>query len=442
MFDLTKEIKLSPALQKKYAISRSILHVVFVASAGFVAYSVLFPTIPLDFDMNNPNSSKNTLVSPRIEQTKTFPAKGIIGANEKFLFNANPIGQFSDADISFTLAKKGNNIEGATIKIQKSYQAFFFPSGNPIGFKDGSLLTTADGAYYLVSNGALRKFSNTNIILALGYPKNAFITVSNDDLKYNKIGEEIKDANAYPDNTIFVIDNNYYELQGGQLSQFVSARAFLSQFNSANAIAKNNDFLSSYQLSETSLGFADGTLASSADSVFILSEGKSFPIENADTFNAMGFDWNNVIPVTSDELSAYKQQKQFTHDQPHPNGTIFVDQKTSAYFMIKDGFKLPIPNETIMKTYSQQKPILVDSQSASVESSCELKKNLFSSNTFGCSANLQSLEKLIGNDYQVSATFPSATNLNSVNVTFSTPLTLNSLKGSLSKIKGRIIKGY
>lgn len=438
MFDLTKEIALQPALQKRYAFLRAGLHFVFLIAILFVLYRILFPIVPLDFSLATPNSTKNTLVSPRLSQTNEFPPKQLINSAETLVFNANPIGQFSKANIAFTLDKNSNNIKNSSLKIRKSYQAFFFPVGNAADFKNGTLVTTPDGSYYIVSDGAMRKFTNTDIILNLGYPKSAFVNITEDDLKLNKTGDEITDTNNYPNDTLFAIEDTYYQLKNQQLFPFVSTQAFLSQFDGIAAIAKNKDFLSRYPVSETYLGFADGTLVSSTDSVFILSEGKSYPIENDVTFLAMGFSWDNVLAITTNELGIYKKQKQFTRNDPHPNGTIFVDQKTNKYFIIKDKKRRPISSPALIKTYSKQKAILADSTAAEKESACILKKKIFSPNTYECSVSLEDLMPLVGNDYQISTTFSESAKLSSINTTFSTPLTFHSLKNSLSTIKTKL----
>ncbi|MDD5396429.1 MAG: hypothetical protein PHW24_00015 [Candidatus Moranbacteria bacterium] len=438
MFDLTKQIRLSTELQKKYQLARAVLHVVFVVSALFIAYRILFPIIPMDFSIANPSSNKNTLVFPRLGQAGEFPKKGLLPKGSSLFFNANPTGQFSSAVVNLTFDKNGQNLEGTTVKINKSYQAFFFPTGEPVGFKDGTLLTTENGAYYIVSNGLLRKFANTDIILQLGFPKSAFMLVSQDDLKYNKPGNDVADTLSYPENSLFAIGDNYYELKNGKLLPFISTQAFLSQYPQTAAIAKNSDFFAQYPASETSLGFADGTLGSAADSVYILSEGKSYPVASANSFNVMGLNWNDIIPLDQNELSIYDKQKQFTVDDPHPNGIIFKDQKTNELFIIKDGKKLPVPNETILKTYSKQRPIIASLDDSKLEASCTLKKKLFSDNNYACQTSLENLMAAVGNDYQINVAFPNGATITNLNATFSTPFNWESMRNSLSKIKTAI----
>ncbi len=90
--------------------------------------------------------------------------------------------------------------------------AFFLPDGNPVGFKDGTLLTSKE-KYYIVSNGVLREFENQSLMQEMGYSKNAFTQVKEDDLGYNAHGEMISDPQKYPDNTAFFVDDIYYQLK-------------------------------------------------------------------------------------------------------------------------------------------------------------------------------------------------------------------------------------
>lgn len=437
IFDLTTNIQLGGKLKKQYNALRLLLHIVFALTMLFIIYRILFPIVPLDFAMDTPNSTKNTIANPRVQQNGEFPTKATMQGNETLLFNADPVGQFSKANISIELAKNQTGIENTKVSISKSFQAFFYPTGEPIGFKDGTLLSTADGSYYLISNKKLRKFSNTDIIIKMGYPKSAFIVVSQEDLRLNKKGDDINDSAAYPDDSIFAIDDAYYQLKNQQLVAFVSTRAFLSQYKATMAISKNTDFLSTYPVAETFLGFCDGTLGSSADSVFILSDGKSYPIENSVTFEAMGFSWDDVVPLTSDELGAYKKQKQFTNSDPHPNGTIFFDQEENKYFIIKDKQKIPLEITSTIATYNQ-KPIIANSKSSQTEATCLLKKSFLSSTNFQCAASLENIGSLLGNNYQISAKFPTTAKIKTLSATFSTPMTIGNLRNSLSIIKNRL----
>ena len=54
-----------------------------------------------------------------------------------------------------------------------------------MGFKDGSLLKHNDD-YFIISDGWLHQFDQSAID-KLGFPRNAFISVEESDLKYNEV---------------------------------------------------------------------------------------------------------------------------------------------------------------------------------------------------------------------------------------------------------------
>lgn len=443
MFDLTREIKLEPKLQKSYNLARGFLYVAFFIIALFVADRVLFSSVSLIFSFDNVNSLKNTIDPPYVDSSPENPAKNPISANDKFTFYSTAFGNFSDASVTFLVNEGSSNIEGSSVSLRKSYQAFLYPIGEPVGFKDGTLLTTEDGKYYLVSSGVLRKFSSIEILLSLAYPKDSFLKVQQADLQYNRPGSDIVDKNTYPNDTLFAVEDTYYKLKDGQLFPFVSANAFLSQFNANQAITKSRDFLSSYTVSEKLLGFADGTLASSDVSVFILSEGKSYPISNAETFVRMGFNWDDVIPLDSEELNLYEKQKHFTINQIHPDGTVFLDQTSQKYFVIKGKQKLPIGSQTIAKSYFKKNPILANLQENDADMiHCQLKKSWINSNRYYCEIPLDSVANFLGSDYEFNVLFANNVKIKDINTTFFTPPNWKNLMLSLSVIKNNLKNNY
>ncbi len=440
MINLTHKMTLQKKWKRIYIVSRIFLYLFFLLAALFVGYQILFPEISLDYSFGNANSLKNTLVSMRT--TTQNPAKnGSIKASDILSFNANPIGNFKDAKLSFVLSNDSKTPEKATVKARKSYSAFFYPEGAPLGFANGSLLSI-NGTYYIISGGKTRQFVSGAALDQLGYSRTSFLRVSQEDLKLNPPGDNILNATSYPDDTLIVVGNQYYQFENQQLIPFINDKAFLSRYDSTQAIPKNEDFLSGRSVSENFIGFVDGTLASSDQSVFILSQGNSYPIADAATFVAMGFDWNNVLPLTPAEINVYKRQKQFTVDQPHPIGTIFYDKNKNKYFMISDGLKHPIENEAVAKTYTKVSPVLIDSQSITKNVSCKLETAPLTFHTIACQFNLNDIYGFPGNDYQFDVTFGNDVKVVSTNVTFYTQLTQSNTLTSLSIIKNRLQNNY
>lgn len=440
MFDLTKEIELRRDLRKKYAMALAILYITFFAGVFFVAYRILFPSSLLYFSFDNANSLKNSLLFPRINGWDS-PEKGIVKTGEKFVFNASPSGFFSKAKISFTL-EEGIEIKETRVDMRKSYMAFFLPEGDPLGFKEGALLSSG-GKYHIISDGMLREFESLDLVLEMGYSRNAFIQVQEEDLKHNPRGEKINDRRKYPDGSVFLIEDAYYQLRNDELFPFVSERAFFSHFDPQQAILKTNDFLTIHPASEDLLGYADGTLVSFDGSVYILSGMKSHPIINPETFVSMGYDWADVIAVDSEEISIYEKQKIFRSSQMHPDGTLFVDEKSGKHYMVSDLTKRPLESDVIAKTYQKQRPIKASLEDSEKFFSCNLKDENLTKNIYSCTIPINDeMNSFSGNAYEISTAFADNANLQTLHMTFRTSFTLKNFMLSLSNIKNRIMINY
>lgn len=439
MLDFTKEIELSKPWQKKYSIARSILYALFIAAVFMLVYKILFPSITFDHFFKLQNALKNTISNPGNSEGQ--PLKhGALSKNTNLVFDTALTGNFSDISISINLEKDSSPIGNDSISVKKSYPAFFYPLGQPMGFRDGSLLSVGEN-YYMISDQTARKFSSTQIAQTLGYTKNSFMPITQAELEKNKLGAEISDA-TYPNGALFQIEDEFYQLNNSELWKFVTDRAFLSQHNTNEAIAKDKAFMSKFEISENMFGFANGTLAASSDAVFILSNGKSFAFDSPETFQAMGYDWDSVLQATSEELGIYKKQRMALRQLPDSDGTIFLDTQDNAYYLIENNQKRPLLGENILKAYLKNKPVLVNNQSLTVSESCVIKKDLLSLRTYSCTIPLEKFKDLPGNNYQFTGTFKNQLHLNELHAVFYTSMKSENVFKSLSKIKDLIKNNY
>lgn len=432
----SKGIQLQPYWRKKYNVLRVLLYGIFIFSVAALAYAVLFPSLAFDYFFRLENALKNTVSSPRsADQGPISEGKTI---DNKLLFDTALTGNFSSATVNFTLEKDSAKLENANIKVRHSYQAFFYPAGNPIGFKEGTLLTDGE-RYFQISDGSRRPFTSLQTAQTLGFTKAMFSLASKTELKLNPEGEPISD---YANGTLFKIGNDFYQLEGKTLYQFVSFNAFLSQYESSQALAKDSQFLNNYSVSEDQLGFTDGTIVSLGNSIFILSEGKSYPVDTPETFQALGYSWDDVLPVSSEEVGIYKKQKVMTQATPHVNGTIFLDQKDNNYYLIKNRQKLPLLGSRLIQTYLHHNPIIADSRSLEKTSTCDIKKDALGLRSYACDIALENLSDLKGNDYQFTTELNSNVRIQQLNVVFHTSPKIENARRTLSQIKALIKINY
>ncbi len=435
MLDFTKNIVLEPSWQKYYGRLRALLYALAIAWGIVLTYTILFPSVPFKYSFNSDAFTKNTITDPRDENGLAIE-KGKLAKDKKIVMDTALLGNFSTADVTLTL-KKNSDISGSALVAHKSYRAFLYPTGDPVGFQDGNLLFSK-GDFYIISNGEKRLFASQELTQAFGFTPDMFIMIDNDELNYNQSGADITDSTTYPDGTLFVINNTYYQLKNNTLFPFVSTGAFLSRYDARLALKKEVDFLDKFAISEEQIGMADGTLASIGISVSILRAGKNYPISSPQIFEELGYDWGAIYAANSEEVGIYKKQKILMQDAVHPDGTIFEDIQNKKYYIIQNGQKHPIIGTHLIEAYTRKiKPVIADSSSLENVATCTLKKDFLSwgKNTYTCTLSISKIANEKGNDYQFYSQFNSIATIDQININFHTAANWQNAKNALSRIK-------
>lgn len=378
LLDFTPEIALDDRGSKIYRILRPTLYGASFLAALYVASLVLFPSQYFTFDFLNANSSKNTLLNPRTESGSELD-HGRFPEKKSVLFEAPVTEKYTSAIVSFSLSQKSAPLSSGKATLKKSYQAFFYPEGGPLDLKDVSL---------------------------------------------------------------FEVKGTKYLLDDGKLRPFLSDQAYLSRFDQSQLVLKNEDFLKTYPVSEEKIGFADGTLLSSPDSIFIVSDGQILPIDSEITFLSDGFHWENVIRASSDELAFYEKGKLFTLASPHPDGTVFFDADENARWLVKDGQKLRLPSEKIARSWSKQAPIDVSLKGLDISSDCQLRKNIWPLRSYSCQIALETFQNIPGKDFQFSIAADPEIKADSISARFIRDINYENFLFSASTFFNRIKNHY
>lgn len=411
----------------------------FIAGLYFL-HEILFPSRTFEYFFDNPDALKNTVADPRINEQGVI--KGALSSDHPFIFNTNLIGSYSHALVNLELSKKSAVPQNISVRMQKSYRAFFFPEEGVESFPDGALLTDGE-KFFMVSQGQLRQFASTEQLTARKLDSQSFQSTDKNVFSLLAIGAIISN-DEFPEGSFVKIDESYYQLKNGILFPFLSNAAFETNADKAWAQSVNKDLLEKYPASGTPIGFRDGTLVSSNESVFILSDGKRYPIDNVDTFTAMGYSWDDLIAITPEELGAYEKQKLFTQDSPHPDGTVFVDRASGEYYLIeknkKHRFISPLAAQLYLRGSSA---IMADTDSIETFADCKMEKtfSLFYSN-FACQIPLAQLANLPGNDFAFSLQSNIDIKAKYLNVIFKKVIDSGNMLSSMAQIKLNIKKNY
>jgi hypothetical protein len=438
--DLTPNITLDEKQQKIYSWLRILLYLMAFLAFFYLAFTLAFPTRISPFSFINPNSSKNTITDLR-DSRGDFINMGNFKSGEDNFFYVSMPGSFSRAEAEFSLNKIFDASNLGTISIRKGYKAFFYPEGEVLGFKEGSLLKN-NGQYFIVSQKKVREFENLKLVETLGFDPQNFWEVSVEELVVNPQGAKITLSDGYPDGVLFEISDDFYLKKDSQLQKFSSQLAFSSQYPLSWAITKDAGFLNSNIISNDLIGFADGSLISYGDAVSIVSGQNIYPIDNFTTFEILGYVWDDLIPAGGDEVSLYEKQKLINLTSPHPAGTVFYAADMDKYYLIQDGQKRLLPSKKIADSWLKKSPILVDGQSLEIQGQCALDKKSLGFKSYLCSSDISALQNLKGKDYEFK--FASGENFrtNNLIVRLKKEYSLNNLNNNLREIFSRVKKNY
>lgn len=435
MFDLTPQIELEKKDRAIYFWMKISLYLVAFIFSVFILASIFFPNRRYFFSFETIRSEKNTLPQPYLKDNSELSQKEI--KKEGIFFSAIPLGVYSKVKINLK-SNENSSFPSTTVFTKKSYRAFSYPEDKPIGFKNGTLIKNEEN-YFIISEEKARKFSSLEVLKNLGYFPEQFKDVSKEELGYNLSGEDISFQNSYPNSTLFKIENDFYILENQTLKKIFSRDAFLSQYEENQLISKPIDFLNMFPVSEQPIGFADGTLVSNGISVYIISSGKIFPINNPETFQNKGFLWEDIVPIGEDEMGFYEKTKLFTIYSPHPDGTVFQSQKNSQYYLVKENKKHLLPSEKIAQSWFKKTPVKV---SVSDTLNCHLKKNGFFRPAYSCEIILSPFENLENSEYQFQIVPENDFPASSLEVIFEKDRNISNFKMSLIDIFNKIILRY
>jgi len=238
-FDLTKEAVLDAKSRRTYRFLQAAIYPAAILGAVYFSYLILFPSRTFEFDFTSPNSSANSIISPRNELGIPI-TNGKIEKNKNMFFDAALVGNFSKAIVNFTLSNKSDLPESGSVEIRRSYQAFFYPEGEPIEFKDklsespdtfndGTLISYNNGIY-VVSGGFVFPIDNPVTFESMGYNWNNVIPASADEFSMYQKGKLFNIKAVHPDGTIFSVaeDGQYYIIKGGLKHPLLSANTALA----------------------------------------------------------------------------------------------------------------------------------------------------------------------------------------------------------------------
>lgn len=413
---------------------RIVFALLFLVGIVWVLMKTIFPNGGGFFDFTSYGSGKNTLADPRYNDESPIE-KGILNEGDLMTVNASALGDFLEAKISF----EGRDIpsgELGTLSLLQSYRAYFYPLGDPVVCpREGSLLATKVGAYMIVSGGALRPFLSEADVVRRGYQLEQFAIFQNKFLIGCPREEPIVVPEERVEGMIVRNDEGFFQFQSGEWVSFISESAFHSRYRDSDTLFISQEDFSNTPVGEKSIGYLDGVLVSYGESVYAV-EGETLrPIDSEDTFISKGYRWEDIIPLNGEEFGMYTRGKLYTKRQPHPNGTLFLDEMGEDIYLVENGKKRKIISPEIQLQFSPVHPIQGGIANLG---ECNVIAEIFS---FGCVVRWTEKDLGVGAEYQISYKADSAVQLTSMRVDFFREKNMRNaqifMRDTLGKLKSR-----
>jgi hypothetical protein len=173
------------------------------------------------------------------------------------------------------------------------------------------------------------------------------------------------------------------------------------------------------------------------------------PIGSTDIFNALGFAWSDVVPVSEEELRLYKRGSIMLFDAQQPDGTLFHDRDTDTLYLVSGGLKHRVENDTYGSTLAKRStPIEVSSVGTDTTTTCTITKSsrsnvlpLFGAE-YSCVMPLDALGSSLGENYEITLMSSGNIRLATMDAEFMTELGRDNLSIVLRQIRDRFLARY
>ena len=153
--------------------------------------------------------------------------------------------------------------------------------------------------------------------------------------------------------------------------------------------------------------FPAGSLAVKKDKVYLITQGKYYPIVTGEVFNQLGFKWSNLKKIKSDQLAYLEKGSLLGYNQPHPAGIIFETASGALYLVTSDKkIRLIVSRKLLEKVWPEYHTIKIKKIGDNFIGKCEKQFNLL--NNFSCQVKTKNKAEITPGAYlfKISSNIP------------------------------------
>ena len=158
---------------------------------------------------------------------------------------------------------------------------------------------------------------------------------------------------SYPDGTLVRAtgSDTTYVIRLGEKRPFASQAVLESLADTNKVITASDTELSAYPTGSTIRFPKYSLLQDPKKRIWLLTGEEKRQIANMETFRTFGFNEDEVEPVEHLDLASYATGTMITLKTSFPQGVVFQDSTSKAYWYVEDGIKQSIPDKTFLALY-------------------------------------------------------------------------------------------
>ncbi|MBU2565949.1 hypothetical protein KKG46_00110 [Patescibacteria group bacterium] len=183
-----------------------------------------------------------------------------------------------------------------------------YPDGEPIKYAKFSLLKNEDGEIYLLVSNGRRKIDNMKTFWTLGFLEDEVIDVNEDDMSDYPALDPITELSAYPQGALVksTKSNTVWYVESG-VKHALLDEVYLKLYFSRRPIKTvAQDTIDDYTLGDPyELRLGELVRSISSPAVYVVEDEKLRPIDSAETFEAMGWKWQNIVMIPDRIINNY-----------------------------------------------------------------------------------------------------------------------------------------
>ncbi len=171
----------------------------------------------------------------------------------------------------------------------------------------------------------------------------------------------------YPDGTLLQVEgeNGVYLIQNGKKRAFLSKSALVSRFDQTRIIFVSRSDIELYE-DGAPIRFQNYSLIRSTATgrVFLIDGDERRYIESPEVFRLIGFNPEEIIDATEDELSPYTFGPNITIESIYPTGVLLQSKETGGISYVENGIRQSIWSREILESrFSNRIPVVVEQTS-------------------------------------------------------------------------------